>query len=105
MFEVRVVLQRGKVTVARRKKTIFGTMMDGLLQGMKRLVTIALKRMRRGQGVMNVIGLGRKLQRVLKMFDGGTQGPAVQIRDADVVMIFGGSKDRLPFFVNLLLRC
>src|SRR6188768_3847560 len=49
-----------------------------------------------------MIRLRGELQRVLKMLDRGSDLSIIEVGNADVVMILGGSQDRLAFVADLL---
>src|SRR5206468_540462 len=83
-------------------ETIFGPMMDGVLQVRERLVAIALYRIRRREGVQNVVGFRRKFQRMLQMLNCGGDLAPIQVGDADVVVIVGRSQNGSGFLLKFL---
>ena len=55
MLEFRVILKRFEISVARRKKTVFSTVGNGLFQILKGLLAVPLKSICRGECVKDVV--------------------------------------------------
>jgi len=101
LFEIRILVKRFKVGISRSEKTIFGPMMDGLFQMSQGLVAVSLNRIRGREGVMHMVGLGRKLERVFEMLDRGNHLASIQVGDADVIVVVRGSQNSTCLLLKL----